>query len=103
MPQPHMGTGAAGFIDQLVAKELLSDPKYKVTLTDVIEPPVPAGALYSENATVITTDLLRSVSSVVDKSLDAVYIFHGIMSSGSEENFDLVGCVIPVQDRSLVS
>ncbi|KAJ8104353.1 hypothetical protein POJ06DRAFT_244298 [Lipomyces tetrasporus] len=82
-------TGAAGFIGQLVARELLSDPKYKVTLTDVIEPPVPAGALYPENATVIKTDLLKAASTVVDKSLDAVYIFHGIMSSGSEENFEL--------------
>ncbi|KAK9357425.1 hypothetical protein V1504DRAFT_464640 [Lipomyces starkeyi] len=82
-------TGAAGFIGQLLAKELLSDPKYTVTLTDVIEPPIPVGALHPENATVIMADLLKSASTVVDKSLDCVYIFHGIMSSGSEENFEL--------------
>ncbi|KAK9236369.1 hypothetical protein V1525DRAFT_389520 [Lipomyces kononenkoae] len=82
-------TGAAGFIGQLVAKELLSDPKYRVTLTDIIEPVVPDDALYPENATVIKADLLNSVSTLVHRSLDAVYIFHGIMSSGSEENFDL--------------
>ncbi|KAK9235608.1 hypothetical protein V1525DRAFT_409414 [Lipomyces kononenkoae] len=82
-------TGAAGFIGQLVAKELLSDPSYRVTLTDITEPPVPIGALYPENATVIKADLLMSASTVVDKALDCVYVFHGIMSSGSEENFEL--------------
>ncbi|KAK9364888.1 hypothetical protein V1509DRAFT_634909 [Lipomyces kononenkoae] len=82
-------TGAAGFIGQLVAKELLSDNQYRVTLTDVTEPQVPTGALYPENATVIKADLLTNANAVVDNSLDCVYIFHGIMSSGSEENFDL--------------
>ncbi|KAK9372760.1 uncharacterized protein V1513DRAFT_451445 [Lipomyces chichibuensis] len=82
-------TGAAGFIGQLLARELLCDPKYTVTLTDVIEPPIPVGALHPENATVIKADLLKSANTIVHKSLDCVYIFHGIMSSGSEENFEL--------------
>ena len=82
-------TGAAGFIGQLLAKELLNDAKYKVILTDINEPPIPKGVQYRQNATTIKTDLLTNASAVVQKSLDMAYIFHGIMSSGSETNFDL--------------
>ncbi|KAF7163868.1 hypothetical protein CNMCM5623_008585 [Aspergillus felis] len=82
-------TGAAGFIGQLLAKELLNDPSYHLTLTDIHEPPVPKGVKYPQNAKTIKADLLAGAESVVDKSLDAVFAFHGIMSSGSEANFDL--------------
>ncbi|GLB09652.1 hypothetical protein AtubIFM57258_005578 [Aspergillus tubingensis] len=82
-------TGAAGFIGQLLAKELLNDPSYTVTLTDINEPPIPTGVTYPQNARSVTADLLKGADAVVDKSLDAVYAFHGIMSSGSEANFDL--------------
>ncbi|KAL3496874.1 hypothetical protein BJX62DRAFT_193134 [Aspergillus germanicus] len=82
-------TGAAGFIGQLLAKELLNDPSYTLVLTDINEPPVPTGVKYPQNARTVTADLLTGASTVVDKSLDAVYAFHGIMSSGSEANFDL--------------
>lgn len=82
-------TGAAGFIGQLLAKELLNDPSYTVTLTDINEPPIPTGVAYPQNARSVTADLLKGADAVVDKSLDAVYAFHGIMSSGSEANFDL--------------
>ncbi|RHZ57359.1 hypothetical protein CDV55_100158 [Aspergillus turcosus] len=82
-------TGAAGFIGQLLAKELLNDPSYHLTLTDIHEPPVPKGVKYPQNAKTIKADLLAGAETVVDKSLDAVFAFHGIMSSGSEANFDL--------------
>lgn len=82
-------TGAAGFIGQLLAKALLNDPSYRVTLTDIHEPPIPQGVAYPQNATTIKADLLTHAKDVVDSSLDAVYAFHGIMSSGSEANFDL--------------
>ncbi|KAL4870951.1 hypothetical protein BDV12DRAFT_164976 [Aspergillus spectabilis] len=82
-------TGAAGFIGQLLAKELLNDPSYTLVLTDINEPPIPAGVKYPQNARTVTADLLTGADAVVDKSLDAVYAFHGIMSSGSEANFDL--------------
>ncbi|KAJ6187704.1 hypothetical protein N7519_002612 [Penicillium mononematosum] len=82
-------TGAAGFIGQLLAKELLNDPAYRVTLTDIHQPPIPAGVRYPQSATAIKADLLTGARDVVDPSLDAVYAFHGIMSSGSEANFDL--------------
>lgn len=82
-------TGAAGFIGQLLAKELLNDATYNVTLTDVHEPPVPQGVKYPQNAKTIKADLMNGADAVVDKSLDAVYAFHGIMSSGAEADFDL--------------
>ncbi|KAJ5211969.1 uncharacterized protein N7498_003615 [Penicillium cinerascens] len=82
-------TGAAGFIGQLLAKELLNDSEYRVTLTDIHQPPVPQGVRYPQNATSVKADLLVGANDVVDPSIDAVYAFHGIMSSGSEANFDL--------------
>lgn len=84
-------TGGAGFIGQLVAKTLLNDDKgsYKVTLTDIVEPPIPKGVKFSENATSIKTDLLTGSDAVVDNDLDAVFVFHGIMSAGAEADFEL--------------
>ena len=82
-------TGAAGFIGQLLARELLNDPSYSLILTDVNKPPIPRGVAYPQNAHCVQADLCTSASSVVDASLSAVFVFHGIMSSGSESNFDL--------------
>ena len=84
-------TGAAGFIGQLMAKELLNDPegKYTLVLTDIVEPPVPKGVKHPQNAQSIKADLLADYDKVVSKDLDAAYVFHGIMSSGSEADFEL--------------
>ena len=82
-------TGAAGFIGQLVATELLNDPSHTVVLADVISPPVPKNVKYPQNARSVKVDLCDQASEIVEKSLDAVFVFHGIMSSGSELNFDL--------------
>jgi nucleoside-diphosphate-sugar epimerase len=82
-------TGGAGFVGQLLARHLLDDPNYTVVLTDVISPPIPDGVRYPHNAKTIKTDLCTAADEVVDKSLDAAFIFHGIMSSGSESNFEL--------------
>ncbi|KAI1617483.1 nucleoside-diphosphate-sugar epimerase [Exophiala viscosa] len=81
-------TGAGGFLGQFLARELLSNPEHKVVLTDIVDVPVPKGARNPHNATCIKGDLLKD-RSVVTPDLDAVYIFHGIMSSGSEANYDL--------------
>ncbi|KIX10633.1 uncharacterized protein Z518_01717 [Rhinocladiella mackenziei CBS 650.93] len=81
-------TGAGGFIGQFLARELLSSPDHKVVLTDIVDVSVPKGAKYPQNATCIKTDLLKD-RSVITPDLDAVYIFHGIMSAGSEANYDL--------------
>lgn len=84
-------TGAAGFIGQIVAKKLLDDESsaHTLILTDIIEPPVPSGAKYPQNAKCIKADLITQSSLVADKNLDAAYVFHGIMSSGAEADFEL--------------
>ena len=86
-------TGAAGFIGQLLAERLLSEPQYQLILTDVIEPPIPSRAKNSSNVRSIKADLcdMKSLNDLISSSLplDAIFIFHGIMSSGSEANFDL--------------
>ncbi|KAF2760641.1 nucleoside-diphosphate-sugar epimerase [Pseudovirgaria hyperparasitica] len=82
-------TGAAGFIGQILAEQLLADPLHTLILTDIIEPPIPRSAKHPQNAKCIKADLFDASSSVVTADLDAVYVFHGIMSSGSEANFDL--------------
>lgn len=84
-------TGAAGFIGQILTKKLLNDPTHTLTLTDIHEPPIPHDVKHPENAQTITADLLTptGADSVVSSTLDAVYAFHGIMSSGAEADFDL--------------
>jgi nucleoside-diphosphate-sugar epimerase len=86
-------TGAGGFIGQLLAERLLSEPQYKLILTDIFEPSVPPKSKNPSNAKTVKADLCDadSLNNLISTSLplDAVYIFHGIMSSGSEANFDL--------------
>lgn len=45
-------TGAAGFVGQILAGKLLDDEisNHTLTLTDIIEPPVPSGAKLPQNA-----------------------------------------------------
>jgi nucleoside-diphosphate-sugar epimerase len=83
-------TGAAGFIGQLVAKKLLDDESaaHSLILTDIIEPPIPSNARQNQ-ARAIKADLCTQSDSVVTKDIDAVYVFHGIMSSGAEADFEL--------------
>lgn len=89
-------TGAAGYVGQELASALLaSSPSTTVTLTDVVAPAIPASAgdENSSRATSVQADL--SSTSEVDqlispsKPFDTVYLLHGIMSSGSEANFEL--------------
>lgn len=97
-------TGAAGFIGQLLAQTLLNDEegKYTVILTDIIEPPIPKNVQWPQQAKSIKADLLTGSQSVADKSLDAAFLFHGIMSSGAEANFDL-GKHSPAFQNSAIS
>ena len=81
-------TGAGGFIGQFLAKELLKDSSNTLILTDVIECPIPKGSKHPDNAKIVKADLGQD-RSVITKDLDAIYLFHGIMSAGSEANFDL--------------
>ena len=84
-------TGAGGFVGQILAKALLDDEggTYHVVLTDIVDVPIPRGVKFPQHAKVIKADLLDEASSIVDERLDAAFILHGIMSSGSEENFEL--------------
>ena len=83
-------TGGAGFLAPILAAKLLKDPKNAVVLTDLHEPKLPKGFSESERCTCIGADLTKSterdrvLSSV--SSWQAIFIFHGIMSVGCEEN-----------------
>lgn len=81
-------TGAGGFVGQLLAEHLLND-NHTLVLVDIFEPPVPAQAKNKQNATCHKADLYEDAQSVLSKDLDVIYVFHGIMSAGSESDFDL--------------
>ncbi|OAX84724.1 hypothetical protein ACJ72_00890 [Emergomyces africanus] len=94
-------TGAGGFIGQELTASLLNTtpPDTTLTITDVTSaPPIPASASrHTSRITSIQADLTShsAVDSLIDPSsspprlYNVVYILHGIMSSGSEANFDL--------------
>lgn len=84
-------TGTAGSVGQILAKKLLDDEvsKHTLTLTDMIEPPIPSGAKLPHNAKCITADLNTQFNLAVDKNLHVVYVFHKIMSSSAEADFNL--------------
>jgi nucleoside-diphosphate-sugar epimerase len=95
MPQTKiLITGAAGFIGQLLSERFLSSPDYTLILTDIITPPIPPKAKHPGNARSIKADLSEpaSLENLLESALpglDAIYVFHGIMSSGSEADFEL--------------
>lgn len=83
-------TGAAGFIGQQLAARLLNDAsgQYRAILSDIVAPPIPPHAGPPERAVSVRADL-RDPGSLGDliassRPLAAVFVFHGIMSSGSE-------------------
>ena len=81
-------TGAGGFVGQILAKKLVETfPDIHLILADVNQPPNPTP---SNNVQCIASDLTDPSQSqaLVDNALDAVYILHGIMSSGSEANLE---------------
>ncbi|KAF5582062.1 transcriptional activator of proteases prtT [Fusarium pseudocircinatum] len=84
-------TGAGGFIGQeIIAPLLNSSPSIHLTITDISEPPVPTQ--HAQRITSLAADLANP--SVVEKLItsqpyQAVYLFHGLMSGGSEANLDL--------------
>ncbi|KAK0390949.1 hypothetical protein NLU13_0452 [Sarocladium strictum] len=83
-------TGAAGFLGPKLASRLLSDSNYKVFLTDLNTPSVPSNAANPDNCTCIQADLCdpTSVAGLLSAATEwhAIFIFHGIMSVGAEEN-----------------
>lgn len=85
-------TGGAGLIGPLLAKRLLDDG-YKVILTDIVNPKVPERVSNPSNCICSKGDICDPayVSELLQlaEPLHAIFIFHGIMSAGSEANYDL--------------
>ncbi|KAJ5682626.1 hypothetical protein N7462_005791 [Penicillium macrosclerotiorum] len=89
-------TGAGGYVGQELAAGLLAKTpaSITVTITDVVEPRVPdsakqhAGRLTCIRADLTSTNEVDELISA-DRPYETVYILHGIMSSGSEANFEL--------------
>ncbi|KAI1489368.1 hypothetical protein F5X96DRAFT_641125 [Biscogniauxia mediterranea] len=93
IPKNIIITGAGGLVGPLLATRLLNDPAYRVVLTDIVDPVVPKGVKYPENATCLKGDIcdpsfVKTLLAAA-QPLSAIFIFHGIMSAGSEANFDL--------------
>ncbi|KAJ5995761.1 hypothetical protein N7481_002738 [Penicillium waksmanii] len=82
-------TGAGGFVGQYLARELLKDPENKLILTDITVFSTPPSSIHPENAICIQADLVKEPQAVLIEKMDAVYVLHGIMSSGAEANLDL--------------
>jgi nucleoside-diphosphate-sugar epimerase len=86
-------TGASGFIGQELTAALLNEHQdAQLTLTDVVEPTVPASvSSHASRLKRIKSDLTAaaSVESLFEHRYTAVYMLHGIMSSGSEANLEL--------------
>ncbi|KAF1967099.1 NAD(P)-binding protein [Bimuria novae-zelandiae CBS 107.79] len=86
-------TGGSGFLGPMLAAKLLNDPSYHVVLTDLQAPPQPAGVSDTASLERVAADLTST--SDIDHLLStrpswhAIFIFHGIMSVGCEENLDL--------------
>ncbi|OIW29331.1 nucleoside-diphosphate-sugar epimerase [Coniochaeta ligniaria NRRL 30616] len=101
-------TGAAGFIGQQLAARLLNDAsaQYRVILTDIVAPPVPRHGGTPDQADSIRADLRdpESLGGLIAASqpLAAVFVFHGIMSSGSEADPDLSFAVNLDSTRALL-
>jgi nucleoside-diphosphate-sugar epimerase len=92
-PSHILITGGAGFIGQDLAASLINtSPDLQLTLTDVIQPPVPSSV--SQHASRITTtkcDLTDPtvVADLFRERYSAVYLLHGLMSGGAEANLEL--------------
>ncbi|KAH7084285.1 NAD-dependent epimerase/dehydratase-like protein [Paraphoma chrysanthemicola] len=82
-------TGAGGFVGQILASKLIStSTATSLILADVQTPPNPTS---SKDVTCVAADLTdpKAAESLIAQEPDAVYILHGIMSSGSEANLEL--------------
>jgi nucleoside-diphosphate-sugar epimerase len=82
-------TGAGGFVGQILAKRLIeSNTADALILADVNPPPNPTSS-QSVRCTAADLTSLSACEDLIAQQPDAVYILHGIMSSGSEANLEL--------------
>lgn len=90
-------TGAGGYVGQELTAALLEStpPETRLVITDVLAAPtlLPSAEKHSSRVRSVQADLTspQVVDTLIKNSspYDAVYILHGIMSSGSEANFEL--------------
>ncbi len=85
-------TGAAGFLGQRLAQQLLSLPALKrLTLADIVTPPIPTGAAPAVNIIAQQADLTdpQTVQKLVTSDITAVYHLAAVVSGQAEANFDL--------------
>ncbi|CAG5153057.1 uncharacterized protein ALTATR162_LOCUS3019 [Alternaria atra] len=82
-------TGAGGFVGQILAKRLVeTNTADALILADVNPPPNPTSS-QSVQCTAADLTSLSACEDLIAQEPDAVYILHGIMSSGSEANLEL--------------
>ncbi|KAJ7285750.1 hypothetical protein C8J57DRAFT_646704 [Mycena rebaudengoi] len=92
-PNTVLITGAAGWLGGLLSEALVGDPKtpnVRLILADIVEPKAPRGV----KAVTVKADLTAKepIDSLFKSEFgipDTIYCLHGIMSRGSEDNFDL--------------
>ena len=82
-------TGAGGFVGQILAKKLIeTSTATSLILADVQEPSNPTTLKDVQCVAADLTDI-KAAENLISQEPDAVYILHGIMSSGSEANLEL--------------
>ncbi|KAK3210416.1 hypothetical protein GRF29_44g2722758 [Pseudopithomyces chartarum] len=83
-------TGGSGFLGPMLAAKLLQDPSYNVVLTDLRTPPQPSNVPTTAPLTLHPADLTTQsdITNLLSlrPSWHAIFLFHGIMSVGCEEN-----------------
>ncbi|KAK2000911.1 NAD dependent epimerase/dehydratase [Colletotrichum falcatum] len=86
-------TGAAGFVGQALVSALVkADPATTLTVTDVVEPPIPGDVADARGRiNSLKADLTepQAVGSLLSRRFGAVYLLHGLMSGGAEADLDL--------------
>lgn len=95
--QTILVTGAGGFVGQRLLSSLLSlYPSITIVATDMRPPPIPSGlsasAKAEERIVSLAADLGDPVSIATlfeGRKVDVVFALHGIMSGGSEADFEL--------------
>ncbi|KAK4107178.1 NAD(P)-binding protein [Canariomyces notabilis] len=82
-PMRVLITGAGGLVGSMLASRPLNEPQYRLTLTDIVsEPSSP------REGDITSRELIETLFSQPN-FYHPVFIFHGIMSAGSEANYPL--------------
>lgn len=92
-PQHILITGGAGFVGQDLAAALANgSDDLRLTLSDVVEPPIPKSiSQHAHRINTVKCDLTDPsvIASLFQQPYSAVYLLHGLMSGGAEANLEL--------------